>query len=348
MATVEKTLSGKTINTLVQTGTNNFQSPDKIVMGKGSDLADKKAWKGRAKRKKVSQALSVRLVAEAEKKGEPERKISYWNTFHCQERLIIQGGRSYGKYCKNRFCPLCNSIRKAEIINKYLPVIRTWENPYFVTLTQKAVPAEKLALWFSGVHKAFQQIKGMCKKRYQRGTGPQFIGIKSLECNFNPKKKTYNPHLHLIVPNREMAVLLIAEWQKKWTAQYSSPSAQHMRRVKNVETDLIETIKYGSKIFTDFDAQKKGADKKIYVAALDNIYKAMEPYRIFDRFGFNLPATEKTGMKKSVPVNECDDFIYAVEVSDWINTKTGEGLTGYRSTAELEYLLTENVDTEMQ
>jgi len=349
MGTGEKTLSGKTINTLAQTGTNNFQSSDKIVMGKGSDLADKKAWKGRAKRKKVAQALSVYLVAEVEKKGEPERKTSYWNTFHCQGKLTIYDGRSYGRYCKNRFCPLCNSIRKAEIINRYLPVIRTWEQPYFVTLTQKAVPAEKLGLWFRGVHKAFRQIREMCKKRHQRGTGPQFMGIKSLECNFNPKRKTYNPHLHLIVPNKEMADLLIAEWQKKWTNQFTSPFAQHSRRVKNVETDLIETIKYGSKIFTDFDTRNKGVlAKKIYVAALDNIYKAMKPYRIFERFGFNLTAAEKNRTEKTVPENQCKDAVYAVEVSDWIDTKTGVGVTGYTSTAELEYLLMENVDMELQ
>lgn len=349
MATGEKTLSGKTINTLAQTGTNNFQSPDKVVMGKGSDLADKKAWKGRAKRKKVAQALSVRLVAEVEKKGEPERKSAYWNTFHCQEKLTIYDGRSYGRYCKNRFCPLCNSIRKAEIINRYLPVIRTWEQPYFVTLTQKAVPAEKLGLWFSGVHRAFREIREKCKKRHQRGTGPQFMGIKSLECNFNPKRKTYNPHLHLIVPNKAMADLLIAEWQKKWTDQFTSPFAQHSRKVKNVETDLIETIKYGSKIFTDFDARNKGVfAKKIYVAALDNIYKAMKPYRIFERFGFNLPAAEKTRTEKTVPGSQCKDAVYAVEVSDWIDTKSGEGVTGYTSTAELEWLLMENVDMELQ
>jgi len=349
MAAGEKPHSGKPIYTLAQTGTNHFQSADNVIMGKGSDLADKKAWKGRAKRKKVAQALSVHLVAEVEKKGEPERKSAYWNTFHCQEKLTIHDGRSYGRYCKNRFCPLCNSIRKAEIINRYLPVVRTWEAPYFVTLTQKAVPAESLRKWFYGVNKAFRRIREKCKKRHQRGTGPHFMGIKSLECNFNPKKRTYNPHLHLIVPNIEMADLLIAEWLKIWTGEFSVEYAQHMRPIKNLERDLVETVKYGSKIFTDFDARNKGRlQKKIYVAALDNIYQAMKPYRIFERFGFNLPAAEKTRTEKTVPKSQCKDAAYAMEVSDWIDTKTGEGVTGYTSTAELECLLMENVDMDLQ
>jgi len=74
----------------------------------------------------------------------------------------------------------------------------------------------------------------------------------------------------------------------------------------------------------------------------------MEPYRISDRFGFNLPAAEKTRMKKLLPESQCNEYIYAVEVSDWIDKVTGERLTGYCSTAELDYLLTESVDTEMQ
>jgi len=354
MATGEKTLSGKTINTLAQTGTNNFQSPDKVVMGKGSDLADKKAWKGRAKRKKVAQALSVRLVAEVEKKGEPERKSAYWNTFHCQEKLTIYDGRSYGRYCKNRFCPLCNSIRKAEIINRYLPVIRTWEQPYFVTLTQKAVPAEKLGLWFSGVHRAFREIREKCKKRHQRGKGIKLKGIKSLECNFNPVARTYNPHLHLIVPNAEIAKTLITEWQKLWNRgkkKLASPYAQHSRRVENVERDLVELIKYGSKIFTEPDKCKNPKSKippMIYAAALDNIFAAMKPYRLFERFGFNLPPQSKRGVHPPTLLEQCNEWIFDPTLHDWHNLETGELLTGYLPPPQLQWILAQSIDTDLQ
>jgi hypothetical protein len=39
------------VHTLAQTGTGILQPVEKFVMGIGSDLTDKKAWKGRAKRK---------------------------------------------------------------------------------------------------------------------------------------------------------------------------------------------------------------------------------------------------------------------------------------------------------
>ncbi|HLP06445.1 MAG TPA: protein rep, partial [Paludibacter sp.] len=311
--------SQKAIYTLAQSETGRSERateiPIRILLGKGTDLADKRALSNRAKRKLTAQALCVRLVSEVEKMGDKELERTFWNIFHCQRKLVKHKGRTYGKYCKNRFCPLCASIRKAEIINRYLPVIETWEDPHFVTLTQKSVPANKLEQWFFGVNKAFRQIKNKYRKQNQRGGDIQFMGIKCLECNFNPKRRTYNPHLHLIVPNKAMADLLIREWQKKWTEKFTSPLAQHQRRVGNLRRDLVETIKYGSKIFTDFDAKNKGKmPPKIYIAAMINIYKAMKPYHLFDSFGFNLPKEEKICTKTTISSEECKDFIYAPEV----------------------------------
>ncbi len=347
------TPSEKAIYTLADSETakteRTTEMPIRTLLGKGTDLTDKRALKGRAKRKLTAQALCVWVASELERRGEDELARTFWNTFHCQRVLVGYKGRIYGKYCKNRFCPLCASIRKAEIINRYLPVIQTWEDPHFVTLTQKSVPAKKLELWFLGVNKAFRQIKNKYRKQSQRGGEIKFMGIKCLECNFNPSRRTYNPHLHLIVPNKAMADLLIKEWQMKWTEKYTSPLAQYYRPVGNLERDLVEIIKYGSKIFTDFDKRDKGKmPPKIYVKALINIYKAMKPYRLFERFGFDLPKQEKNGVKTVIPADQCKDFVYAPEVYDWVDTKNGEGLTGYAPSALLEWLLTENVDTELQ
>lgn len=99
---------------------------------------------------------------------------------------------------------------------------------------------------------------------------------------------------------------------------------------------MVETIKYGSKIISDFDARQKGKlPKGIYVAALDNIYQAMKPYRQFERFGFNLPKQGNNRQKQALPAVECKDFIFAPEVYNWVNGRNGEGLTGYAPTAEL-------------
>ena len=59
-----------------------------------------------------------------------------------------------------------------------------------------------------GMLRAFELIHNRCKKRYERGKGIKLIGFKSFECNFNPGTKTYNPHFHFIVQNKEIAELL--------------------------------------------------------------------------------------------------------------------------------------------
>jgi hypothetical protein len=345
--------SRKAVHTLAQTGTADskdlIKSQEKIVLGSGSDLSDSKASKGRAKRKLVSQAMNLGLIAAVEAKGEPERKQAYWNAYHCQDKLLKHEDRVHGKYCKTRFCTRCSSIRKAEILNRYLPVMKTWEAPYFITLTVRSVSARNLKKWISGFKTAFTKIVDRLQKRNERGNGVRPVGIQSLECNFNPEKRTYNPHLHLIVESEAVADALIKEWLSLWTPKHAIRKCQDKQRVRNIEQCLIEVIKYSTKVFTDPDVMNKGkAPKKVYAAALDNIFQAMEPHRIFDRFGFNLPKTEKESKVQVVPVSHCQEYVFAVEVYDWVSEKTGERLTGFCPTAQLHGLLFDNIDTDLQ
>ncbi len=274
-----------------------------MVNGKGSDLQNNKAIKGRAKRKAVTQVMALSLIDVAKQKGFDDWQKSFWNTYYCQNKIHTANGRIYGKYCKNRFCTLCCAIRKAEIINRYLPVIEQWQEPYFVTLTIKAYPKQYLKKAIQKILNGFRLIVAKHKKRYQRGKGIKLVGIKSLESNFNPIKKTYNPHLHIIVENKAMAELLISEWLQIFTSKYTDRKAQDMTPITNRVKMLIEIIKYGSKIFTEPDIAKKqqSTERDIYAAALFNIFEAMKGQRIFDRFGFNLPKTDYQKKIHSLP-----------------------------------------------
>jgi len=339
--------------TLAESGThkehidNNFI----IVSGNGTSINNNPSLINRAKRKTITRKMILSLVDVTKKKGEPERQQMYWNTFHCQTKIISSENKIYGNYCKNRFCTICTSIRKADIINRYYPTLKEWKNPHVVTLTVKAVKEKNLNKWIFGMNRAFGIIKNRCKKRHQRGKGIKLIGVKSLECNFNPKRKTYNPHFHIIVPTLEIAQLLKREWMLQWNKTntlHCSYKAQHIRKVESLERDLIETIKYGSKIFTDSDLNKK--TKKmlkpmVYAYALDNILYAMKGKRIFDRFGFNLPKTDPKNAPQQLITNY-EEFTFSSISSDWINKKTGECLTGYLQPLELKYLLNECINTD--
>lgn len=295
--------------------------------------------------------MILSLIDVVKAKGEPEREQAYWNAYHCQNKVIISENRMYGNYCKNRFCTVCCAIRKADTINRYYPIISQWKDAHFVTLTVKSCKAKNLNKWIEGMLRAFELIHNRCKKRHQRGLGIKLIGIKSLECNFNPKMKTYNPHYHIIVPNKEVAELLKKEWIYQWKSDktlFTTSKAQYIRPVKNLEHDIIETIKYGSKIFTEPDLNKQSKQSvkpMIYAYALDNILVAMKGKRIFERFGFNLPQQPSKKYTSKLVVN-FETWVFPSDASDWINPETGESLTGYLQPLELSYLLNECINIE--
>lgn len=72
--------------------------------------------------------MVLSLIDVAKEKGEPESVQAYWNAYHCLNNVIVANGKMYGRYCKNRFCTICNAIRKADTINRYYPVISQWKD----------------------------------------------------------------------------------------------------------------------------------------------------------------------------------------------------------------------------
>ena len=171
-----------------------------------------------------------------------------------------------------------------------------------------------------------------------------------LECNFNPVAKTYNPHFHLIVPNKIIADILVKEWLMLWTNKYTYSKAQNVRKVDNLEATLIEIIKYGSKIFTEPDMNKKAKNNVspfIYISALDNILYSMKGRRIFERFGFNLP---KTYPKEKVIkiLHEYEEWFFDACVSNWVNSCSNELISDYTLSNELSNLLTYNINTNVE
>lgn len=342
----------KQFNTLVQSGTASLGKGVALVTGKGSDIRNKSVLEGRAKRKLITQTMILSLIDVAKAEGDYESIQSYWNTFHCQNRLITSNGKAYTNYCKNRFCTVCLSIRKADIINRYLPVISQWEEPYFVTLTFKACPSSLLENRIDAVYRAFRKIKQRCNKRHQRGKGPKLVGVKSLECNFNPIKKTYNPHLHLIVKSEEVADVLLKEWLKTWTKKFTYWKAQDMEKVYNNEKALIEIIKYGSKVFTEPDVNNKSrykkSDRTLYVAALHNIFNHLKGKRLFDRFGFDLPPQERQKNNGITVIEDPQIWSYDMGVTDWIDLENGELLSKYVPTHELDVLLNDHINTSLK
>ena len=122
VANAKNPFGGNKLDTLAQTGTGHPSKPPIELLGIGSSIQDKSVLTGKAKRKHVTQKIVLELIKLAQKKGDSEFEKSLWNTYYCLVHVIVADKKLYGHYCKNRICTVCNSNRKADIINKYLPV----------------------------------------------------------------------------------------------------------------------------------------------------------------------------------------------------------------------------------
>jgi len=320
-----------------------------LIKGKGSEITDPEVVNSRSQRKVITSVLMMKLIKIAKKKMNLKLAQSFRNTYYCLTKLVIFEGKMYGDYCKNRFCTVCSGYRKAYLINRYLPVVQKWEDPYFVTLTVKSVPAKRLNIMVDKVNKGFKRINNKYARRHQRGTGQKLVGIRTSECNYNPIKKTYNPHLHILVANRQMAEILVEEWLQLWGNKFTSRHAQFIRKVEDSERDLIEIIKYNTKIFTKPKKDdKKNNPIKIYVKAMYNIIVAMKGHRIINRFGFNLPKNNKSKENVITSLTSYDKSKYSLKDTDWVNEETGEFLSNYKLDPELKDLLKNKINTSLE
>ncbi len=346
---------GRILDTLAQKASKNTppcpQTRPVTVKGAGAEAIDQEKLQNRAKKKMITQRLTLALIDVATKLGETDSVQSYWNTYHCQSRIVSAGGRTYGNYCKNRFCSICSGIRKAEKINTYLPVIKTWVDAHFVTLTARSIPANKLKSRMDRMMRSIKKLIRRNAQRARRDKGLKLVGIRSLECNFNPKQRTYNPHFHFIVATKEMAELLIDEWLEQSTSQYALRKGQHSSKVANTEKALIEVIKYGTKVFTDPTVPKKNSGKppkvkvtpRVYVSAFHRIITAMAGHRQFDRFGFNLPPGATTAKTITV-LNNYQQLVFDPQINDWMDESTQELISGYKCDRTLVDILTNRMD----
>jgi hypothetical protein len=332
-------------NTLAQNGTTF----PRLLKGSGADIKVVGKMCDWSKRKKITQFLMLACIDVAKQKGATKRVKQYWNTYHCMQHVTMNEGKIHGKYCKNKFCELCQAIRKAKEINLYYPILKNWKNAYFVTLTIKSVVKRNLIQFMRGMVKAFQRIKNKYRKRNTRGTDYNLVGIRSLECNFNPEKRTYNPHFHLIVQTKEMAENLIDDWLEIWTLKHAGPDSQDIKPIVNVEEKMMEVIKYSAKIFTDPQPSTKKYKRerrtvKIYASAFDNINAAMSGLRLFERFGFNLPKGATQKEPQFTMAFEPKEWKYDLTHSDWFCQDIEAGLSGFIPSHELEILLTQSMD----
>lgn len=276
----------------------------------------------RAKAKYFTNSYTKRLASLKS----PLQK-SYNNTIYgCSNSLIQTQQKITTRYCGNRWCVVCNRIRTAKQINGYKKQLDELENTCFVTLTIPNVCNDILRQSIKEMTHQFQLILKEFRKDKVK-----VIGLRKLECTYNPIRNDFHPHFHLLVSGKHIAEQIVLDWLKRYPT--ANRKAQDIRKADN--GSVMELFKYFSKIITN---------KSIHVNALDTIFQAMRGLRVYQPIGIK---------KVSEEIEEIDSQIYEelekaekvwdwIDI-DWIDTNTGECLTGYTPDDRIKQLVEKNI-----
>ncbi len=305
----------------------------------------------RAKRKNMTNIHLYALINNV--KESPLHKSYLVSTF-CSAHLEEVNGTITTKYCNQRWCNICNSIRSAKLIKWYSPQLENMVEPYFLTLTRPNVEAKDLKQEISYYIKTYQKISKSVNKYFNK-----IIGIRKLECTYNYKTNTYHPHFHLAVSTKEVAELIQKKWMEynptaKSKAQDLRPCYNSYKKDKHGNFKLdengnkieqswtIELFKYFTKLTVKtgyFYKDEKGNQHQqianIPPRALDVILQAMSGRRVFQTLGTIIkPMDENIKVDESLESGRKDeirdDWYYNTDILDWISASTGEVLTNYK------------------
>jgi hypothetical protein len=295
-----------------------------------TSMSDKANLLKRARRKYFTNRVLWKLIDAAKSNTNSTLHKSYWNTYHCSRNLFLNdNGTITGKYCNTRWCMVCNAIRTAKHINQYSPIVKQWENPYFVTLTGKTIDSNLLKDRIEVMQKIFVRIRKLHSKKSQRSQIDfDFKGIRKLECTHNYMTNKYHPHFHIICNCKSSADFLVSNWIRCCTDEgiEVNRAAQDARPANG--KSLVELFKYMTKVVTN-----RGGDKKnkriIDGIALDIIFNAMKGKRTVQPFGFKV--SNKNGSKANgLPTIGLvlSVLTWSDEYADWLD-KDGYMLTNY-------------------
>ena len=331
------------LDTLAEGGTNPENFSFDLVSN--TSKSDCQTLKKRARRKYFGNALVKSLVDASRVNKKSSLKKSYWNTFHCAATLTEDSdGKISGRYCKNRWCMVCNSIRTAQLIKQYRPVFYAWDDVYFVTLTVPNIGADSLPGALHAMQTSFKRIHERYKKQHQRGQGERFKGFRKLEITYNAERNDFHPHFHFVVEGESRALQLVADWLREFPL--ADAQAQDCRKADDAA--IMELFKYTTKVISG----KPGEGRAIYADAMDIIFNAIRGKRTFQPFGFEqsdrdlMASAAENANDIEVEKSEARaiaEWEWQDDATDWVNKETGEVLANYQPGEGMKLLCEERI-----
>lgn len=293
----------------------------------------KKTLQKRARRKTIAKVLMNPLI----ELHSPLQKAYKLTSGFCVNTMRQDGTKITATYCGYRWCPVCNSIRTAKLLNGYTPAFQKMQDPHFVTLTAPTIPLVDLDQEISFRNKVFTEIRKYHQKGKER---KQFAfelnGIRKLEVTPRPDNHAH-PHYHIIIDGKESANFLVDQWLQRIPS--ATRSAQDIQKVD--ESGLIELFKYVTKFWSKDDGT--GNPKMGTPYQMDQIYQALRRRRTIQPFGNVRAVSEEIEKLDSVDIEGITpkegSATWEQPVYDWID-EDGELLSGYRPSARDLHLIT--------
>lgn len=289
-------------------------------------MPDKSTLIKRARAKYLSSNFALKL-----KHFNPDSPLSksYTSTFYCTTNILDEGdGYLKAKYCKNRWCAVCNRIRTGVLINSYGKQLDELFAPYFMTLTLPTCKAEDLSKQIERMEAAWRQIYNQSfKARYKNSGNAPLRGVRKMECTIRPNGY-YHFHYHVIIDTWATAEWIVYQWLKRFPE--ASDKAQDIRPAD--ARSMKELFKYFTKV---------SADGKIApYQRLDVIFRAIRGKRTYQPFGgFRVTKGEDIDeLQKNVKKpSDKHGNLWKWDKYDWIS-EHGELLTGYEPNDLLKQL----------
>jgi hypothetical protein len=208
-----------------------------------------------------------------------ELKNKYKDTFHCASVLVQNGDKITSRYCKNRFCKICNRIKTGQLINEYADELDNFSQKTFVTLTIPNVKGGQLRDTIKQMNATIRKIQDARRKAKKI----LITGIRKLECTYNVNLNNYHPHFHFIIDGAEIGSELIESWLKYY------PGANKAAQETKPATECKELFKYFTKLTYNagktFANGSKVKDEWHYPEAIDVIFTAIQGLRIIQPMG---------------------------------------------------------------
>lgn len=284
------------------------------------------ALQKRARRKGLSHALALGLVDYGKQVNSPQLR-AYVRMANCCKQVVQEDGKVTAHYCRHRGCLVCAAIRTAKLAEAYAPMVVSWPEPMFVTLTVPNVAGPQL-------RRALQEMFATlweCRRAVRRQLGPEVRGIAAREVTRNGDTQLWHPHLHIVVDGAAVARALVMEWLKR------VPAARLIAQdVRPASKELRELLKYPMKPTT----KRGGKRAALTPAELDELFRATHKLRMVQPFGFVAPAArmaeEITELVATVgaPDNRQGRVLWdwVPALHDWVDYDTGAVLAGYEPT----------------